>query len=581
MAKRKRSGIRLLLWLGAIALLLMVVTTVGVVLLVGESFPPLDKEARWLHYRVSPMTADSPGNEGLFMDPLDMPPLTSEVTAALRHAAEDEQISGLFLEVGGSGMGWAQTQDMRDAIAAFRASGKPCVAWGDALGNKEYYLASACGEVHLAPAGLVLVNGLSVTQMYYQGAFERFGISANFEHVGDFKSAIEPYQRSGPSEPAAQAMNLLLDSLYEQLVAGIAEGRQWELHVAQAVVDDPPMNPRAALEVGLVDGLSFRDEVLEESAGDERTTMSAYLRDRRIAWGSGGKTIAIIHAEGTIIGGSSAQDVFGGRYVGDRSLRKQLTQVREDDDIAAVVLRVNSPGGSGSASDAIWREVSLTQEVKPVIVSMGDYAASGGYYISMGADRIYAQPGTLTGSIGVFGGKINPSGALEDLGLAFHTYERGAHSTLLSGTHDFDEAGRAKFQSFLSGFYEIFVTKAADGRGMTYDELHAVAQGRVWTGEQALERGLVDELGSLDDALAHAASVAAVEGDYAVQRFPERQSFLDALFAEMESPEEAALGPLAVVPGAKEALGELTRLDRVLADGNVAALSPASGLRFD
>ena len=574
--RKRRSGTRLLLWLAAIGLLLMVATGVGLALILGDPPKLASGEPATLHFRLTPGLADSPGSEGLLVDPLDFPPLTTEISSALRHAATDDEVAGLFIEVGGSGLGWAQTQELRDAIKAFRDSGKPCVAWADSMGNKEYYLASACGEIVMAPAGLALVNGLAITQMYYGEAFERYGISAQFEHVGDFKSAVEPYQRTGPSEAASAATDALLDSLYGQLVAGIAEGRGWDLAQARAVIDDPPITPKAALEAGLVDSLAYRDEIVEGRFEDELTTMTSYLRDQRRAWGKGSKKVAVIYAEGAIISGSSASDFFGSRYIGDRTLQAQLKEVREDEDIAAVVLRVNSPGGSGSASDTIWRAMELTKAEKPVVVSMGDYAASGGYYISMGSDRIFAEPGTLTGSIGVFGGKINPSAAMEEYGLDFHTYQRGSYATLFSSSHDFDDAGRAKFRTFLNGFYDIFVEKAAEGRGMTREDLHAVAQGRVWTGEQALERGLVDELGSLDDAIAAAAELGGVEGAPGILRLPERKGFLDMLLEDMQDPEEASA--LLKMPGVGQVLPELMMLDRVLADGGVAALSP---LRVD
>jgi protease-4 len=246
-----------------------------------------------------------------------------------------------------------------------------------------------------------------------------------------------------------------------------------------------------------------------------------------------------------------------------------------------VVLRVNSPGGSGSASDAIWNAVRLTKAEKPVVVSMGDYAASGGYYISMGADRIYAQPGTLTGSIGVFGGKMNLAGLYAQVGVQLHTTQRGAYANLLSSTSDFTDAERAKFRTFLETFYDIFVEKAAEGRDMTRDELHAVAQGRVWTGAQALERGLVDELGGLDAAVAHAASLARERGAEAdaevrIVRFPERKGFVDQLIEELtgESQDAAARAAVASLPlpAARDTLAALSRLERVLADPAAALL---------
>jgi protease IV len=574
-----RKGTRLLLWVTALGLLILVAGGVAAFLLLGDGAPKLAQQERWLHLRPSASIADAPGNEGLLMDPADMPPLTTELSRALREAAADPTVTGLFLEVTPLGLGWAQVEELRDALGAFKTAGKPCVAWADALTNKEYYLASACGEIHLAPAGLTLVNGLALTQTYYAGTFEKLGVSANFEHVGDFKSAIEPYERSGPSDAALEATELMLDGLFENFVAGIADGRGLSVEAARALVDDPPMNPQDALARSLVDALQFRDQVLEERIGAdvEVQKFSEFLRDRRAAWRKGGQKIAVVHADGAIVSGDSGSELFGGSFVGDRSLRKILEEVREDEDVVAVVLRVNSPGGSGSASDSIHREIALTRAEKPVVTSMADYAASGGYYIAMGTDWIVAQPSTLTGSIGVFGGKLNLHGLYEKVGMSTHTTQRGAYATLLSSDHDFDEAGRARFRSFLQGFYDLFVAKAAEGRKMSVEELHAVAQGRVWTGRQALERGLVDELGGLDRAVAAAAERAAV--DPAAMRlvsYPERRGFMDQLLEELTNPDPDAGQAAALLPGpalARE-LATARLLERVLGTGGVAAMLP-------
>ncbi len=568
----KSKNIRLLLWLVAIGTLIVVSVVVAVALLLQEGAPGFEDEAHWMHVRFSPQLADGPGNEGMLTSPEDMPPLTSELSAALRHAATDDAIAGLFIEVGSLPGGWAQLQELRSAVQEFTDTGKPCTTWGETYTNREYYLASACGDIQLAPAGLTLVNGLSLTQTYYAQALSELHISANFEHVGDFKSAVEPYERTGPSDAAAEATDALLDSLYGQLLAGIAQGRGITVAEAEALVDDPPMSPDAALARGLVDRLSYKDEALEE-VGEERTKLSDYIRHRRREWSKGDTAVAVIYAEGTIVSGESSAELFGGSTIGDRTLAKQLKQVREDEEVAAVVLRVNSPGGSGSASDAIWREVERTRAEKPVVVSMGDYAASGGYYISMSADRIFAEPGTLTGSIGVFGGKLNLSGFYEQwLKMSMHTFSRGEHATLLSANADFDDAGREIYRSFLEGFYTTFVTKAAEGRGMSYEALHAVAQGRVWTGEQALERGLIDELGSTPDAIASAADMAGLTS-YRIDRLPERRGFFDQLLEELSNPEASqAQLPASVA----QALSTVSLLDRVLSEGGAAAMLPGT-----
>jgi protease-4 len=328
----------------------------------------------------------------------------------------------------------------------------------------------------------------------------------------------------------------------------------------------------------MIDKLAYADQIREETGGEDRKKFKSYLRKRRSDWSSGSDEIAVIYAEGTIIDGNGGSDFFGGRYIGDRTLSKQLREAREDEDIKAVVLRVDSPGGSGSASDAIWREVALTREKKPVVVSMADYAASGGYYISMGATRIFAEPGTLTGSIGVFGGKLNLAGVYNQFGVVLHSNNRGEFADLLSETSNFDDSDRTKFRSFLTGFYDLFITKAAEGRGMEKDALHQVAQGRVWTGAQALERGLVDELGGLDAALAFAAKEANLS-EYAIVRVPERRGFFDQLAEELNNPD--AKDARMMLPGLAENLAPVVALERVLGEGNGVALLMPPGLRVE
>ena len=578
-----KKATRLLLWTTGIGLFILCATVVAAVLLADAEPPGFEDDPEWLHIKLSGSLRESPGAENLLVDPVDMPPLTTEVAAAIRHAAQDDEVAGVFLELYPISLGWASTQEIRDALGELAEAGKPCRVWADTLMNKEYYLASACSEIHVAPNALMLVNGLAVTRSYYKGTFEKIGVKPNFEHVGDFKSAVEPYERTGPSAAAQQADAAMLDSLYGQMVSGMAAGRGVDLEVARGWVDDPPVSPEAAAEAGMIDGARYRDEIVDALEGDPRP-LHSYLRELRQTWTKRGDRVAVIYAEGAIISGASSSDFFGSQYVGDRTLRKHLKQAREDDTIKAVVLRVNSPGGSGQASDAIWRDVGLTQEAKPVIVSMGDYAASGGYYISMGSSRIFAEPGTITGSIGVFGGKMNLAGAYEKVGVTLHTEQRGRFANLFGSTSDFDDQEREKYQEFLSSFYTTFVTKAAEGRGTTYAELHEVAQGRVWTGEQALELGLVDELGGLDAAVAHAAGEAGMEGEVRIVRMPERKGFLDAMLEELSNPEgdaESALQPgaaaLQAIPAdVRAGLGALERLGRISGGGGAIALLPGA-----
>lgn len=571
---------RVLLTVVIVGMVVIVLAAVGLALLLGSDEPMIAGDPQWLHVEADASVVEAPGNEGLLTDPKRLPPLSTELADALRDAATDEQVKGVFLEVGGLSLGWAQLQGLRDALADLQAAGKPCVAWAPALTNKEYFLASACGDLQVAPAGMVFVNGLSITQSYYAGTFEKIGVKANFEHVGDFKSAVEPYSRTGPSDAASEAMNSLLDSLYGQILAGISEGRKISVDEARALLDDPPLTPADALARKMVDKLAWRDEVLaqvletEDPDEDDLLSLKDYMTQRRNHWSSGENQIAVVYAEGAIVDGEGGDQMFGGQMIGDKDLNEILHDLEEDEDVDAVVLRVNSPGGSGSASDAIWRQMERLKAKKPVVVSMGDYAASGGYYISAGASSIVAEPATLTGSIGVFGGKLVLSGALEKIGVSNYTYERGAYSSLLSPMHDFTDLDRAKFRTFLEAFYQTFLERVSAGRGMSKEAVHAVAQGRVWTGQQALERKLVDSLGGLDDAVNKAAELAGIDRSTAsIRRLPERKSFFDQVFSELDG-SSSARSPALYTPEVQRAVDTALTLERVLGGGGAAALLP-------
>jgi len=567
----KPKGMRLVVWLLGIGLLILVTIVVAVILLMTNGGAGFAEEEQWLHLRTSSLMADAPGNEGMLMDPADMPPLTSEVSLAIHDAASDPYIAGIYLEITGLQIGWAQTQEIRDSLITFVDTGKPCVVWSRQYTNLEYYLATACSDIRLPPAGTMMVHGLALSQTYYADTLAAMNIHANFEHVGDFKSAVEPYERTGPSQPAEAATNALLTSLYDQLILGIAQGRGISTQAAQSLIDDPPMTPLSAQERGMIDGLAYEDEVLDE-VGEEHTDMTEYLRDKRKDWTREDDTIAVIYTEGTIVDGESTVTMFGSKFIGDITVSQQLQDVREDPNVKAVVLRVNSPGGSGSASDIIWHEVALTREEKPVVVSMGDYAASGGYYISMGANLIFAQPATLTGSIGVFGGKLNLSGFYEEwMKLSFYQYKRGEFANMFSATSDFSEEERVKFRDYLENFYVTFVTKASEGRSMSYDDMHGVAQGRVWTGEQALTHGLIDELGDTNDAIRAAAGLAEIS-NYQILRIPERKGLVDQLLDELANPQSASVAvPEIFTPALETTFG----LHRVLNGHNsVATMMP-------
>ncbi len=568
-----RRAARLVLGIALIGALTLTAGVVGAIILMQDEFTPDVKDGSYLEVKLDGSLHDAPGEGGMVLDPADFPPLLTEAAADIRRAATDERITGLYVEVESISVGWAAAGELRAAIAAFVAAGKPCHAWADAYDNKAYYVASACKDVYVSPAGLMLVNGFSITNEYYLGTFEKLGVTANFEHVGDFKSAVEPYQRTEPSEAASVAMDTMLDGLYAELLDGIAAGRGVPRETVVGWVDDPPITPDAAIARGMLTGKKYRDEVADGLAGEERTELDDYHEPAN-PFASAAKTIAVVHADGAIVSGESGAPIFGGSMVGDRTLVETIDDLREDDDVAAVVLRVNSPGGSGLASDNIWRAlVRLKEADKPLVVSMGDYAASGGYYIAAPADWIVAGPATLTGSIGVFGGKMNLAGIYGKIGITTHTWRRGAMADLFSPIADFSEPERARFREFLETFYDIFLARVAEGRKMERDAVHAVAQGRVWTGTQAKERGLVDELGGLDAAITKARELAEVGADEEVQveRFPKRKTFFEQLSEDLE---QSRMPAEAQIPEVRRAFAELEVLDRVLADGGVAAMMP-------
>jgi len=566
---------RLVLWLLGFVVLISALTTAGVVLLLDSNPVTLNTEAQTLHLRLRPGMTEAPGNEGLVMDPAELPPLTSEVSHAIRSAITDDGISEILVEIDGLNIGWGQAEEIRSALAEFQASGKACTTWAEGYDIRAYFVSSACGTIAMTPEGLPLVNGMNINQSYYAGALELLGVQANFEHVGDFKSAVEPYERNAPSEAAQLATNSLLDSLYGSVTASIATGRNVDIQTIHGLIDDPPITGAKAVERGLIDQRIYRTDLLKQIDDEHgRIKGSTYIGDLRGGW-SVGQSITVVHADGPIVSGRGGSDMFGENMIGSRGLSNILKDLTEDDNTAAVVLRVNSPGGSGMASDDIWNQVLALKAEKPVVVSMGDYAASGGYYISMPADRIVALPTTITGSIGVFGGKMNLAGLFEKAGVTQFEYSRGARSDLLSTVEDFDPEDRALFRSFLHTFYDTFLHKAAEGRGMTKEDMHAVAQGRVWTGVQAVENGLVDELGGLHDAIRIAAELANIS-EYKVDRLPERKGFLDQLLDEMANPDSAAVR--VQIPGLPQQLSGPIRalfvLEQVLVDGGVAAMLP-------
>jgi protease-4 len=337
---------------------------------------------------------------------------------AVDRGAADPRVKGLVLRVGSVDAGWARVQELRDALVRFRRSGKPSWAHLEFAGNLEYYLASGCARIAASPTAMLDVTGLSAEVSFYRGTLDKLGIEAQFEGVGRYKNAPNQFTEKAFTEPHREQMEALVASLFDVYVAGVAEGRGLEAPVVRALLDQGPFRAEEAKAAGLVDELLYRDQV-EERVPGQRLDPARYVKASRGGFGFDGRPkIALVYAVGDIVPGESQGSPFGGGLAGSDTIVRGLRQAREDASVRAIVLRVDSPGGSGTASDAIWREVSLARRAKPVVASMGDYAASGGYYIAMGADEIAAQPGTITGSIGVFSGKFSLRGLYGKLCLA-------------------------------------------------------------------------------------------------------------------------------------------------------------------
>ncbi len=462
---------------------------------------------------------------------------------SLDRAARDPRIKSVVLRTAGlEGAGFGKVQELRDALIRFRKSGKPAYAHLEFAGNKEFYLASACDKIYAVPTALLEVTGLAAEVTFYKGTFDKVGVEAQFVGVGKYKNAPNQFTESGFTAPHREQMEAMLDSLFTQYVEALSESRHKTQAEVRALIDQGPYDARRALQAGLVDELVYADELEERLKGADKVTPGRYVRSAHGGLGFDGRPkIALIYAVGTIVTGEGSEGPFGGPYAGSDTVARALREARQDASIRAIVLRVDSPGGSGTASDVIWREVELARKAKPVVVSMGDVAASGGYYIAMGSDEIVAQPGTITGSIGVFGGKFSLERLYDKVGLTHERVVRGKNAALFSDARPWNAEERAKVESLMVSFYDDFLDKAAEGRKMKREAIHAVAQGRVWTGTEALEKGLVDKLGGLDVAL-EAAKFRAKIGrgqEVSLVVLPEHKSWFEKLMERQEEDPEA------------------------------------------
>ena len=461
----------------------------------------------------------------------------NDVLANIKKAKSDDNIKGIFLDESYMLSGQATTEEVRNALIDFKKSGKFIIAYSEIYTQGFYYLSSVADKVYINPKGIFEFSGFSSQITFLKGAMDKLGIEAQVIKVGTYKSAVEPYILTKMSDANREQVTSYLGSLYEQFLTGISTARKVNRDTLFDVANNMKIQTAEdALKYKLVDGLKYKDEVLDELKKRTSTPLKDNLHSAEISDYSKGNSdgnsdedkassknrIAVIYASGEINGGDGDEN-----SIGSESVSKALRQVRLDSKVKAVVLRVNSPGGSSLASDVIWREVMLTQKVKPIIVSMGDYAASGGYYIACAADSIVAQPNTVTGSIGIFAILPNMQKLFNDkLGVTFDGVKTGKYADLGDVSRPLTPEERAILQTQVNRGYDDFTKHVADGRKKTQEYINSIGQGRVWTGTQALKLGLVDKLGNINDAVVMAAKKAKVD-EYKLVSYPEQKSIFN------------------------------------------------------
>jgi protease-4 len=511
----------------------------------------------------------------------------------IKKAAEAPEINALYLQLDGLSVGWAKIDELSRAIADFRKTGKKAFAYLEAGDTKDYLLALSCDEICLPESGWLMLTGIRAGVTFYKDLFEKIGVKADMLQMGDFKSAAEPFMRSSLSEPARQQLTAVIDDFYEksiiERIVRLRRDKKFTAEQVKKLIDEGPYTARGALQAGLIDRVAyaekFREHLKEPLKVDEIKIVKDYKKNKKenidLSTLSGllklfaaikpeepskKPKIAVIHAVGVITTGKSEEGLFGAETVGSTTMIEAIRQAEKDKSVKAIVLRVDSPGGSALASDLIWHE--LKRSKKPIVASMSDVAASGGYYISMAAKKIYADPGTLTGSIGVVGGKLALGGLFDKVGIKTEIISRGANSGIFSAEKPFSDSERKAVTALMKDVYDQFLDKALEGRKnagkkMTRDELVKLAGGRIWTGRQAKDNGLIDELGGLGDAIAAARAMTDLPADKEPELLllPKSKGFLDSLLEDKLGSRAPALRMRSLMREVPELQRKLRSLD--------------------
>jgi len=465
-----------------------------------------------------------------------------DVVDALDRGANDSRVQGLVAKIGAVPMGMAKTQELREAVLRFRSHKKFAIAFSETFGevgpgNAAYYLATAFDQIYLQPSGDIGLTGVMLESPFIKGTLEKLGTKFHGDHRYEYKAALNTFTEDKLTPANREENQAIVNSWFGEMKDGISQARQIPSDQFQSLVDRAPFLGKEALDARLVDGLAYRDEVYDQvkkKAGDgaEFLYLDKYL-ERAGRPHDKGKTIALVYGVGGVSRGKSNYDPVQGQLImGSDTVAGAIRAAAEDKSVKAILFRVDSPGGSYVASDAIWREVVRARKAgKPVVVSMGDLAGSGGYFVAMAADKIVAQPGTITASIGVLGGKVLTAGFWDKIGLTWDEVHNGANADMWTGTHEYSPAEWQRFQAWLDRVYADFTAKVADGRRLPKDKVLEIAKGRIWSGQDAKNLGLVDELGGYDTALRLAKQAAGIpeNDEVKLEVFPHKKTFLQSL----------------------------------------------------
>ncbi|HUJ81590.1 MAG TPA: signal peptide peptidase SppA [Candidatus Acidoferrales bacterium] len=475
-------------------------------------------------------------------------PVQHDFVDALDTAKSDPHIDALVVKIGPLATGWGKLEEIRSHILAFRTSGKPSVCYlgGDGIGNLEYYVASACDKIWLVPTAPVSIHGMMAEALFLRGTLDKLKIYPDYYHIAEYKTASNQLTEKKFTPAHREEVDSLLHGIYNQYLTEVSQARNMDRTAFEKLVEQGPLSADEALNGKLVDRLAYWDQVqdfVREKTKDWNPVKLGRYRSQ--IKNDGGTKIAVVHATGLIVSGESGNTPGGGAIMGSESVAADLRKAREDSGIKAIVLRVDSGGGSAVASEVIRREVVLAKGVKPVVVSMSDVAASGGYWIAMSANKIVADPDTITASIGVLGGKLNISGLYGMLGLSTDSIATSENATIFSAQQNFTPAQQKLIQKSLQDVYANFTKGVAEGRHMTVEAVDKIGKGRVWTGAQGKELGLVDELGDLDHAVGVAKQLAGIPAERRVRivRFPEEKTFLQ-MWLERQKDDSAQLSSI-------------------------------------